>query len=74
MSLAPSAPEDPIIHYYQSITIMQNYVIWTETVLLFILKQKISMKISLMMLKKDLIHEIMSATPLNAIDHYLQEK
>ena len=27
-----------------------------------------------MMLKKDLILEIMSATPLNAIDHYLQEK
>ena len=37
--------------------------------LLLIIKQKISMKILQMMLKKDLIHQIMKL-----IDHYLQER
>ena len=41
---------------------------WIQTVLSLILKQKISMKILQMMLKKYLIHKIM-----NAIDHYLNE-
>ena len=41
---------------------------WIQTVFSLILKQKISMKILQMMLKKDLIHKIM-----NAIDHYLNE-
>ena len=58
----------------QSIRIMQNYAIWIQTVLLLILKAKIFMKILQMMLKKDLIHQIMNAIPLIAIDHYLQEK
>ena len=40
-----------------------------QTVLLFKLKQKISRMIMQMLLKKDLIHQIM-----NAVDHYLQEK
>ena len=38
-------------------------------ILLLIIKQKISMKILQMMLKKDLIHQIMKL-----IDHYLQER
>ena len=38
-------------------------------VLFFILKQKISMRILLMMLKKDLIHQI-----IRGIDHYLLER
>ena len=46
-----------------------NYATWIQMVLLFVLKQKISMKILLMMLKKDLIYQI-----INAIDHYVQEK
>ena len=48
---------------------MQNYAIWIQTVLLLISKQKISMKLLEMMLKNDLIHQIMKS-----IDHYLQEK
>ena len=35
---------------------------------------EIFMKILLMMLKKDLIHQIASATPLKSIDHYLKER
>ena len=58
----------------QSIKIMQNYAIWIQIVLLLILKQKIFMKILKMMLKKDLTHQIVSAAPLNPIDHHLQEK
>ena len=53
---------------------MQYHAIWIQTVLLLILKHKISMRILPMMLKKDLIYQIMSATSLNAIDHYLHEK
>ena len=52
----------------QSIRTMQNYATWIQTVLSLILKQKISMKILLMMLKKHLIHQIMKS-----IDHYLKE-
>ena len=48
---------------------MPNYAIWIQTVLLLILKQKISVKILHKMLKKDLIHQI-----TNAIDYYLKEK
>ena len=40
-----------------------------QTVSLLILKLKISMKILQMMLKKDLVHQIMKS-----IDHYLQER
>ena len=47
----------------------QNYVIWIQIALLFILKLKIFIKILQMMWKKDLIHQIM-----NAIDHYLKKK
>ena len=46
-----------------------NYAIWIQTVLLLILKEKISMKTLQMMQKKDLIHQIMKS-----IDHYLQER
>ena len=53
---------------------MQYHAIWIQTVLLLILKHKISMRILPMMSKKDLIYQIMSATSLNAIDHYLHEK
>ena len=45
----------------KSIKIMQNYVIWIQTVLSLILKQTISMKILLMMLKKDLIYQTMKS-------------
>ena len=44
------------------------YYMDTES-LLFILKLRMFMKILQMMLKKDLIHQIMKST-----DHYLQEK
>ena len=37
----------------QSLKTMPNYVTWIQKVLSLILKQKISMKILLMMLKKD---------------------
>ena len=42
---------------------------YMDTVLLLILKQNISIKILQMMLKKDLIHQIMKS-----IDHYLKER
>ena len=48
---------------------IQNYAVRIQAVLLLILRQKISMKILQMMLKKDLIHQIMTST-----DHYLQER
>ena len=44
------------------------YYMDTES-LLFMLKLRMFMKILQMMLKKDLIHQIMKST-----DHYLQEK
>ena len=40
----------------QSTKIMQNYVTWILTALLFILKLKIFMKALLVMLEDDLIH------------------
>ena len=46
----------------------QNYATWIQIVLSLILKQKISMRILLMMLKKDLIHQIMKS-----IEHYLSK-
>ena len=53
----------------------QNWVIWTQIVLLLILKPKIFiMKILQMMLIKDLTHQFMNSIPLNAIDHCLWEK
>ena len=51
---------------YLGLSILENTNVW---ILVLILKQKISMKILLMMLKKYLIHKIMKS-----IDHYLQEK
>ena len=53
----------------QSIKTIQNYFTCIRTVLSLILKQKISMKILQMMLKKDLIHQIMKS-----IDHCLKER
>ena len=47
---------------------MWNYVIWTLTALLFKLKPKIFMKILQMMLKTDMIHQIMKL-----IDHCQKE-
>ena len=44
---------------------MQNNATWIETILSLILKQNISMRI----LKKDLIHQIMKS-----IDNYLEER
>ena len=53
----------------QNMTKKQNYVIWTQIALLFILKLKIFIKILLMMFKVCLIYQIMKS-----IDHYLKEK
>ena len=54
----------------KNISKMQNYATWIQIVLLFIIKLKIFMKtLQMMMLKKDLIHQIMKS-----IDHCLQEK
>ena len=47
---------------------MQNYATWMQSALLFILKLNVFMKILLMMLKKNLMHNIMKST-----DHCLQE-
>ena len=52
----------------QSIRTMQNYAARIQTVLSLTLKQKMSIKILLMMLKKDFIHQTMKS-----IDHYLKE-
>ena len=46
----------------------QNYVIWILTALLFILKWKIFIKILQMILKKDMMHQI-----IKLIDHYQNE-
>ena len=43
----------------QNIKTIQNYIIWILTPLLFISKLKIFIKILQVMLKKDLIHQIM---------------
>ena len=51
--------------FWQDYVKMQSYVIWILTVLLFTLKPKIFTKILHMILKKDLIHQIM-----NFIGHY----
>ena len=48
---------------------MQNYITWTQIVSSVISKVKSFIKTLQMMLKKDLIHEIMKL-----IDHCLQEK
>ena len=45
----------------QSIKAMQNYATWIQAALSLILKQKISMRILLMMLKKDLIRQIIKS-------------
>ena len=52
----------------KSIKTMQNYATCIHKALLFILKWKMFMKILQLMLKKDLIHQIMNLT-----DHYLQK-
>ena len=39
---------------------MQNYAKWIQIILSFILKLKMFMKVLQMMLKKDLIHQIMN--------------
>ena len=44
----------------QCISKMQNYVKWTQIALLFVLKLKMFIKILQMMLKKDLIHQIIN--------------
>ena len=51
--------------YQNNIKTMQNYVICILTALLFILKVKILIKILQMVLKRDIIHQIMKL-----IDHY----
>ena len=48
---------------------MQSYATWIQIVLSLILKLKMFMKILLLLLKKDLIHQIMKL-----IEHCLQEK
>ena len=53
----------------QSISKIQNYVIWIQIALSFISKVKMFMKILQILFKKDLIHQIMKL-----IDHCLQEK
>ena len=53
----------------QSINKMQNYVTWIQMALLFILKLKMFMNILQMLLKKDLIHEI-----IKSIDNYQKVK
>ena len=53
----------------QNIERMQDYVTRIQIVLSSILKLKMYINILLMMLKKDLIHQIMKL-----IDHVLQEK
>ena len=45
----------------QSIKTMQNYATWIQAALSLILKQKVSMRILLMMLKKDLIRQIIKS-------------
>ena len=53
----------------QNIKTMQNLVTWILTALLFILKRKIFMKMLQMMLKKKMIHQIMTL-----IDHFQQKR
>ena len=43
----------------QSTRAMRNYVAWMQIVLLLILKQKMFIKVLLIMLRKDLLHQIM---------------
>ena len=43
----------------QNISAMQNYATWIQIALPFILKLKLFMKVLRMMLKNDLIHQIM---------------
>ena len=53
----------------QSINTVQRYATWIQIVLLFILRLKMFIKAFQMMLKNDLIHQIMKS-----IDHCLQQK
>ena len=53
----------------QTINTMQDYAIWIQIVLSLILKLNVFKKILQMMLKNDLVHQIMKS-----IDHCLQEK
>ena len=52
----------------QNIKTMQNYIIWKLTALLLILKLRMFMNKLQMMLKKDVIHQIMKV-----IDHCQQK-
>ena len=58
-----------IITLNQSIKIIQNYVTWIQTALLFILKLKMYIKIFLMMLKNGLTHQ----TVVMVIKDHFQE-
>ena len=50
-----------VIMLNQNMNTMQNYVIWTQIALLFALKLKMFMKILHVILKKDLVHQIMKS-------------
>ena len=58
-----------VIILNQSTKMSLNNVTWVRIVSLFILKLTISIRILVMMLKKDSIHRIKKL-----IDHYLQER
>ena len=58
-----------VIILNQSTKMSLNNVAWVRIVSLFILKLTISIRILVMMLKKDSIHRIKKL-----IDHYLQER
>ena len=58
-----------MIVFNQSISTMQNYVRWTLIALSSVLKLKIFLKTLQMMLKKDLIHQI-----LKSISHFKKQK
>ena len=58
-----------VIILNQSTKMSLNNVTWVRIVSLFILKLTISVRILVMMLKKDSIHRIKKL-----IDHYLQER
>ena len=58
-----------VIMLNQNMNTMQNYVIWTQIALLFVLKLKMFMKILHVIFKKDLVHQIMKL-----IGHYQKVK
>ena len=58
-----------VIMLNQNMNTMQNYVMLTQIALLFVLKLKMFMKILHVILKKDLVHQIMKS-----IGHYQKVK